>query len=170
MSFGAGYTHGAISEGYYTSTIYGMIRDGKYSECAAVLEVELQNFPRSRAALSLLAYCQYYMQDFGAAAATYEQLVKLCPEVEEYRMYYAQTLYKSGMYPEAGRAAARVDSPQYSQRMVMLQAAIKFELDDLVGCKALVEQCLPDDPDTVRVAPLHRARWGALTACVRRRS
>jgi len=32
-----------------------------------LLNIELQNFPRSRAALSLLGYCYYYLQDYRAA-------------------------------------------------------------------------------------------------------
>jgi len=52
---------------------------------------------------------------------------KICPDVDEYKMYYAQALYKAGLYPEATRAAVRVDNPQYSQRMLMLQSAIKYE-------------------------------------------
>ena len=40
----------------------GVRRDGKYAEAARALAAELQNFPRSRAALSLLGYCYYYMQ------------------------------------------------------------------------------------------------------------
>jgi tetratricopeptide repeat protein 30 len=53
------------------------------------------------------------------------------------------------MYPEALRASIRVDSPQYTQRMLMLQAAIRYEQDELPACKALLEQCLADDPDTI---------------------
>lgn len=37
------------------------------------------------------------------------------------QVYLAQSLYKAGMYPEATRAAVRVDSPQYQQRMIALQ-------------------------------------------------
>lgn len=144
-----------IPEGTYTETIYGLIKDQKYAECAHILSIERQSFPRSRAALSLLAYCQYQMQDFTSAASTYEQLVKYHPDVVEYRIYLAQSLYKAGMYPEAIRASMRVDSSSYAQRMIMLQAAIKFQQDDVVGCKALVDQCQPDDPDTVR-APCRR--------------
>lgn len=40
----------------------------RYVDAAKLLELERQNFPRSRAALSLLAYCYYYMQDFRSAA------------------------------------------------------------------------------------------------------
>lgn len=41
--------------------------------------------------------------------------------VMRWQVYLAQSLYKAGMYPEATRAAVRVDSPQYQQRMVALQ-------------------------------------------------
>ena len=37
-----------------TALIYGLIRDGKHGEAVAVLSAQLQAFPRSRAALSLL--------------------------------------------------------------------------------------------------------------------
>ena len=40
---------------------------------------------QSRAALSLLGYCYYQMQDFVNAADCYEQLTALNPEVEDYR-------------------------------------------------------------------------------------
>lgn len=152
-----------IPEGTYTETIYGLIKEQKYAECAHILSIERQSFPRSRAALSLLAYCQYQMQDFTSAASTYEQLVKYHPDVVEYRIYLAQSLYKAGMYPEAIRASMRVDSNSYSQRMIMLQAAIKFQQDDVVGCKALVDQCQPDDPDTVRRPAVSCSRPCALT-------
>jgi tetratricopeptide repeat protein 30 len=31
---------------------------------------------------------------------------------------------------------------------VSLQAAIKYEQDELAGCAALLDQCLADDPET----------------------
>lgn len=64
-------------------------------------------------------------------------------------MNYAQSLYKAALYPEATRAAVRVDNPQYAQKMTMLQATIKYESDELGVCKSLLEQCLPDDPETI---------------------
>merc|ERR1719409_744196 len=139
----------AIPEGQYTATIYGYIKEQKYDEAARTLQFELQNFPRSRAALSLLAYCYYYMQDFRNAAQTYETLLKYHPDVDEYQIYYAQALYKAGLYPEATKAAVRVENVGYHQRLIMLQAAIKYEMDDIPGTKALVDQCMQDDPDTV---------------------
>jgi hypothetical protein len=109
-----------------------------------------QNFPRSRAALSLMGYCHYQSQDYRNAATMYEQLCRICPDVDEYKIYLAQvrstsafrspktpctlltpfspqSLYKAAMYPEAMRAVVRVDNPQYAQRMLLLQASIKYE-------------------------------------------
>lgn len=87
--------------------------------------------------------------DFLQAAKMYEELIKVCPDVDDYKMSYAQSLFKAALYPEATRAAVRLDSPQYAQRVLMLQAAIRYECDELGPCKALLEQCLPDDPETV---------------------
>mmetsp|Transcript_32243 Transcript_32243/g.51375 ORF Transcript_32243/g.51375 Transcript_32243/m.51375 type:complete len:661 (-) Transcript_32243:3487-5469(-) len=149
-SHGGGVVFGnQIAEGAYTEVIYGLLKDGKYGEVINKLTMELQNFPRSRAALSLLAYSYYMLQDFPNAVRMYEQLTKLFPEVQEYRIYFAQSLYKAGLYPEATRACFQVDDPQYAQRMAMLQAAIKYEQEDLRACEALADTCLTDDPETI---------------------
>lgn len=66
---------------------------------------------QSRAALSLLGYCYYHMQDFSSSAECYEQLTQLHPEVEEYKVYHAQSLYKAGAYPEATKASFVLDNP-----------------------------------------------------------
>lgn len=110
----------------------------------------------------------------------YEMLSKIHPDVDEYKIYLAQALYKAGAYAyvdgacqalvttlhvvspcalcghaaaclcsDATKACLRVDNVQYTQRLLMLQAAIKYEEDELVACKTLVDQCLPDDPDTI---------------------
>lgn len=70
----------------------------------------LSSSPQSRAALSLLGFCYYHIQDFGSAAECYEQLSQLHPEVEDYKVYYAQSLYKSGAYPEAVKASFGLDN------------------------------------------------------------
>ncbi len=89
------------------------------------------------------------MSDFPRAVTTYEQLTKICPSVQEYKIYYAQALFKAGMYPEALRSAVKVDDPQYTQRIATLQASIKYEQDELSACKSLLSQCLPDEPDII---------------------
>ena len=68
---------------------------------------------QSRAALSVLAYTYYQMQDFVNASDCYEQLSTLHPEVEEYRLYYAQSLYKACLFQEAMKVACMIDQPQY---------------------------------------------------------
>ncbi|KAJ3193110.1 Tetratricopeptide repeat protein 30A [Irineochytrium annulatum] len=138
-----------IPEGKYTATIYSYIRDGRFTDVIKILSNELQSFPRSRAALSLLGYSYFQTQDYAAATTCYEQLVRSFPEVDDYRLYYAQCLYKSGQYQAAQKACQTVEGPEYAQKLVKLQAAIKYELDDLPGCKLLVEQSPPDDTDTI---------------------
>jgi tetratricopeptide repeat protein 30 len=139
----------SLPPGEYTTTIYGAIKEQKYAEAIEILSLELDNFPRSRAALSLLGYCYYQQCDFVAATQAYEQLVGLCPDVEEYKIYFAQSLFKAGMYPEATRAAVRVEGEQYAQRLLQLQAVIKYEQDELSSTKALLDQCHSDDPDVL---------------------
>lgn len=118
--------HGSIPEGDYTSTIYGMIKEQKYEEAIEILTLEMQTFPRSRAALSLLGYCYYMMQDFHSAVQMYELLVKTQPDCEEYKVYYAQSLYKAGLYEQAQKAALRVDHPQYHQYVQLFCSLFLF--------------------------------------------
>jgi tetratricopeptide repeat protein 30 len=69
--------------------------------------------------------------------------------VEDYKVYHAQALYKAGLYSESARACIAVDSAQYSQRVLKLQSAVRYEQDELAQARQFVEQCLPDDPDVV---------------------
>ena len=139
----------SLPVGSYTTTVYTAIKEANYEEAIDVLAVELQGFPRSRAALSLLGYCYFKIGDFPAASQCYEQLVTLCPEVEDYKFYYAQSLYKGGMYPEATRAAIRVEGEDFSHKTLMLQAVIKYEQEEVQSCKALLDQCYSEDPDVL---------------------
>uniref|UniRef100_A0A673ZPF8 Tetratricopeptide repeat protein 30 n=1 Tax=Salmo trutta TaxID=8032 RepID=A0A673ZPF8_SALTR len=102
---------------------------------------------QSRAALSLLGYCYYHMQDFTNAAECYEQLTQLHPEVEEYKLYYAQSLYGACAYPEAMKATFLLDNPTSHTKMIKLQASIKYGEEEYSGAKTLVEQLPQDDPD-----------------------
>ena len=51
-----------IKDGEYTSTIYTLIKEQRFHEAIAILTFIYDSNPSSRAALSLLAYCHYYMQ------------------------------------------------------------------------------------------------------------
>uniref|UniRef100_A0A8C9TXG6 Tetratricopeptide repeat protein 30 n=1 Tax=Scleropages formosus TaxID=113540 RepID=A0A8C9TXG6_SCLFO len=126
---------------------HSQIKDGRHGEAIHILSNELQKHHKSRAALSLLGYCYYHVQDFTNAAECYEHLSQLHPEVEEYKLYLAQSLYGAGAFPEATRATFLLDSPGSHTKMIKLQAAIKYGEEDFVGAKSLVEQLPPDDPD-----------------------
>ena len=52
------------------------------------------------------------------AACSYEQLVKLYPQAEEYVLYHAQTLANAGLAREAENAAASLaHAPQYADQV-----------------------------------------------------
>ena len=70
-----------VRDGNKTQVVYTLLRDGNCQEAVTFLNGELQNHPKSRAALSLLAYAYYYLQDFKSAADTYETLNKHHPGV-----------------------------------------------------------------------------------------
>ncbi|XP_016080619.1 PREDICTED: tetratricopeptide repeat protein 30B-like [Miniopterus natalensis] len=132
-----------IPDGEFTAAVYRLIRDSRYAEVVQLLGGELQRSPRSRAGLSLLGYCYYRLQEFTMAAECYEQLSQLHPELEQYRLYQAQALYKACLYPEATRVAFLLsDNPAYHSRVLRLQAAIKYSEGDLPGARGLVEQLL----------------------------
>ncbi|XP_074647569.1 intraflagellar transport protein 70A-like [Tubulanus polymorphus] len=137
-----------MKEGEYTSTVYAMIKDQRYNEAVQILNQQLQTHQKSRAAISLLGYCYYQMQDFVNAADSYEQLTSMHPEVEDYKLYYAQSLYKACLYQESMKVACQIDNPTYQTKITKLQAAIKYQEDDIPGAQSLVEQCPSDDPDT----------------------
>ncbi|XP_022055630.2 tetratricopeptide repeat protein 30A [Acanthochromis polyacanthus] len=139
----------AIKDGEYTATIYKLIKDSQYVEAIHILNGQLQKHTKSRAALSLLGFCYYHIQDFTNAAECYEQLTHLHPEVEEYKVYYAQSLYKAGAYPDATKASFVLDNPSSHTKMVKLQACIKYCEEDYSAAKSLLEQLPQDDPDYV---------------------
>ncbi|KAK7167621.1 hypothetical protein R3I94_001878 [Phoxinus phoxinus] len=136
-----------IKDGEYTATVYKMIKEGRYGDAIHILSKEHQKHTKSRAALSLLGYCYYHMQDFTNAAECYEQLTQLHPEVEDYKLYYAQSLYGACAFPEAMKATFLLDSTASHTKMIKLQAGIKYGEEDFSGAKTLVEQLPQDDPD-----------------------
>ena len=49
----------------------------RYHDAIGTLSAKLLDFPNSRAALSLLAYCHYYISDYNNALQLYERLCKV---------------------------------------------------------------------------------------------
>jgi len=127
-----------------TKTVYSRIVEQKYEEAVKLLGNELQNFPRSRCALSLLGYCYYHMQDFQQAAEAYAQLVQACPEVDEYKIYQVQSLMKAGMHEEASQVCTAIENPEFTERVMLLQAAISYEQDEVQLARSILDQCSPE--------------------------
>jgi len=133
-----------VKDGEMTKTVYHHIMEQQYEEAVRVLNNELQNFPRSRCALSLLGYCYYHMQAFQQAAESYGNLTEACPDVDEYKIYHVQSLMKAGMYEEAGQACTTIENANYTERVMLLQAAISYEQDEVQLARSILDQCSPD--------------------------
>ncbi|CAH8502550.1 unnamed protein product [Schistosoma rodhaini] len=138
-----------IKEGEFTAAIYGAIKDQKYKEAINILNQQLLVHPTNRAALSLLGYCFYQLQDFVSASDCYEQLTQHFPEVEEYKFYFAQSLYKAGLFQAATKAAAQIEDPNFKEKLNKLNAAIHYGEGDLSGSRSIVEQNSNGDIDSI---------------------
>lgn len=56
-----------VQEGEFTTTIYTLLAEKKYETVRNILLNQIEFFPNSRAALSLLAHCHYMLQEFQSA-------------------------------------------------------------------------------------------------------
>ncbi|VDP18983.1 unnamed protein product [Schistosoma margrebowiei] len=138
-----------IKEGEFTAAIYGAIKDQKYKEAVNMLNQQLLVHPSSRAALSLLGYCFYQLQDFVGASDCYEQLTQHFPDIEEYKFYFAQSLYKADLFQAATKAAAQIEDPNFKEKLNKLNAAIHYGEGDLSGSRSIVEQNHSGDIDSI---------------------
>ena len=137
------YTHAASLEtipvGKITATIYSLIRDTQFSKVIKLL----QDQPKTRESLSLLGYCYYQIQDYHKSCDAYEELIKI-HDSDDYRLYFGQSLYKSGQYQAAQKVCQSIASQ--TPRVVQLQASILYEMGDFGACKKIV-QTFPESPD-----------------------
>uniref|UniRef100_A0A671P2R8 Tetratricopeptide repeat protein 30 n=1 Tax=Sinocyclocheilus anshuiensis TaxID=1608454 RepID=A0A671P2R8_9TELE len=131
-----------IKDGEYTATVYKMIKEGRYGDAIHILSKEHQKHTKSRAALSLLGYCYYHMQDFTNAAECYEQLTQLHPEMVITSMSNCIPFILLMLILKINIIIHPI-----SKQMIKLQAAIKYGEEDFSGAKTLVEQLPQDDPD-----------------------
>jgi tetratricopeptide repeat protein 30 len=69
------------------------------------------------------------------AANCYEQLTLQQPEEEDYKVYYAQSLYAASLYQEAMKVTVTVEGPDHQAAMLKLQAAIKWVQQKNVNIK-----------------------------------
>jgi tetratricopeptide repeat protein 30 len=86
------------------------------------------------------------VQDYVNASDCYEQLTVLCPDQDQYKLYYAQSLYKCGLYEEALRVSNGIENAEYRGKVVNLQAAIKYAQDDIKSCINFLQKYSSDDP------------------------
>ena len=135
-------------EGQYTNQIYTLIKDQEYLEAIKILNIQLESNPRSRAALSLLGYCNYLSGNYEIAADMYEQLTKYYPSIVEYRIYLAQALYKAENYEEALQAANAIP-PDYNHQKSILQFAIKYQMNDLSDSEKILNNASEDRQETL---------------------
>jgi len=78
------------------------------------------------------------MQDFTNAAECYEQLAQICPEQEDYKLYWAQSLYQAGLYSNALKACSQISSDKLKVKVLKLEAAVRFAEEDLPAAQAAV--------------------------------
>lgn len=83
---------------------------------------------QSRAALSLLGYCYYFTQDFVNAANCYEHLTVVCPEVDDYKVYYAQSLYQACFYQEAMKVTCQIENPEYQTKVFIMTLTLSYNV------------------------------------------
>ncbi|KAL3319001.1 Tetratricopeptide repeat protein 30A [Cichlidogyrus casuarinus] len=136
-------------KGEFTSTIYNYIKEQKYKEAINVFNQQLLVDSDNRAALSLMGYCLYQLQDFAGAADCYEKLSFLYPGNQEYKMYFAQSLYRTDLLKESMKVLSQIDKPEYKMEITKLKSAIHFREEEYVASSQLIETCPKNEPDTL---------------------
>ncbi|RTG83665.1 tetratricopeptide repeat protein 30 [Schistosoma bovis] len=148
-----------IKEGEFTAAIYGAIKDQKYKEAVNMLNQQLLVHPSSRAALSLLGYCFYQLQDFVSASDCYEQLTQHFPDIEEYKFYFAQSLYKADLFQAATKAAAQIEDPNFKEKLNKLNAAIHYGEGDLSGSRSIMTGFQPQLSYNIALCYYHMKQY-----------
>lgn len=79
----------------------------------------------------------------------YDQLSKFYPEVQQYKLYHAQSLYKGGMYNDAAKIAQQIETPEFQDKVQQLQIAIQYELEEINHAKSLIQSLGHDSPEAL---------------------
>lgn len=64
--------------------------------------------------------------------------------MDEYKIYLVQSFMKAGMYQEASEACTTIENPEFAGRVMLLQAAISYEQDEVPLARSILDQCSPD--------------------------
>ncbi|GBP43823.1 Tetratricopeptide repeat protein 30A [Eumeta japonica] len=130
----------------FTGKPYPRIKESRHDDAIKAIN-DAMNFSPNRAGLSLLGYCYFRTQSFVEAANCYEQLSALHPDIPEYRLYFAQSLYEASMFNEAYNVTTQITAPDLEQKVTKLQSAIKYGEEDSAAAKSAVESYPRDDAD-----------------------
>ncbi|GFH60393.1 hypothetical protein CTEN210_16869 [Chaetoceros tenuissimus] len=132
-----------------TTLIYGLIRDGDYTAAAQILEEKVELFPRSRAALSLLAYCYYNLQEYTDVIEIYNRLIQLVPNEEDYHVNRIHCMLRIGAVVDANESLSHLIEESPSQRLLLLKIACELEDDNLEGAREYLDECDKSDPQSI---------------------
>lgn len=56
------------------------------------------------------------------------------PDQDQYKLYFAQSLYKCGLNSEAMKICSQIETPSLQFKVIKLQSAIKYAEEDINGC------------------------------------
>ena len=46
----------------------------------------------------------------------YDQLTKFFPDIDSYKLYHAQALFKAAFYDDASKVVGRIENPDYAEK------------------------------------------------------
>lgn len=102
--------------------------------------VNIPEASNTRAGLSLLAHCYYQCQDFIEAANCYEHISALYPENQDYKLFYAQSLFQAGLFEEAYKITTLITAPEIKEKILQLQSSICYGNEDYSSAQGLISQ------------------------------
>ncbi|KAK2727001.1 intraflagellar transport protein 70B-like [Artemia franciscana] len=123
--------------GSYTKVVYTLIQEKNFQEVIRIAGRFLAENPRSRAALSLLGFCHYQLQDFQSSAECYKELHLLFPELPYYQLYQGQALAEGGFYDKALEICAKLSDKNEEDKLQLL-AFIEYNRGNFRKCNSYV--------------------------------
>ena len=64
-------------------------------------------------------------------------------------MYHAQSLFKAALYTDAAKVCQQIENSDYADKVLQLQIAIQYELEEIQHAKSLLSQMPTDEPEAV---------------------
>jgi tetratricopeptide repeat protein 30 len=78
---------------------------------------------------------------------SYSKLTQLSPANDQYKLHYAQCLYKTDKYYDAMQVSFGIQSPELKARTAILQAAIRYTEEDIQSAKSIITESDPENQD-----------------------